>query len=66
MGKGHRGPVKGLVGGRYKPLAEDQVRRIHEAALSILERTGIQVEEPEAVRLFQDAGAIVEDRKSVV
>ena len=60
MGKGHRGPVKGLVGGQYKPLAEDQVRRIHEAALSILERTGIQVEEPEALRLFQDAGAIVD------
>ena len=62
MGKGHRGPVKGLVGGRYKPLAEDQVRRIHEAALSVLERTGIQVEEPEALRLFQDAGAIVDPR----
>ena len=52
-------PVKGLVGGQYKPLTDDQVRRIHQAALSILERTGLQVEEPEALRLFQEAGADV-------
>ena len=56
----HRGPIKGLEGGQYKPLTDGQVRRIHEAALSILARTGVQVEEPEALRLFQEAGAIVE------
>jgi len=49
----------GLTGGQYKPLTEDQVQRIHEAALSILERTGVQVEEPEALRLFREAGAEV-------
>ncbi len=54
-----RQPVKGLVGGQYKPLTDDQVQRIHQAALSILERTGVQVEEPEARRLFQEAGADV-------
>lgn len=52
-------PVKGLVGGQYKPLTDDQVQRIHQAALRILERTGVQVEEPEARRLFQEAGADV-------
>jgi len=56
-----RQPVKGLVGGQYKPLTDDQVQRIHQAALSILERTGVQVEEPEARRLFQEAGADVTD-----
>lgn len=54
-------PVKGLVGGQYKPLTDDQVQRIHRAALSILERTGVQVEEAEARRLFQEAGADVTD-----
>ena len=49
----------GLTGGQYKPLTDDQVQRIHEAALSILARTGVQVEEPEALRLFQEAGAEV-------
>jgi len=42
MTKKHRGPGKGLVGGRYKPLTDDQVRRIHEASLAVLERTGVQ------------------------
>jgi len=56
----------GLVGGQYKPLTTDQVRCIHEAALSILERTGVKVEEPEALRSFRDAGAIVDDETSRV
>jgi trimethylamine--corrinoid protein Co-methyltransferase len=58
-----RQPVKGLVGGQYKPLTDDQVQRIHKSALSILERTGVQVEEPEARRLFQEAGADVADNR---
>ncbi len=60
MAKKRRGPIKGLVGGQYKPLTDDHVQRIHEAALSILERTGVQVEESEALRLFQEAGAMVD------
>jgi len=56
-------PVKGLSGGQYKPLTDEQVRRIHQAALSILERTGVQVEEPEALKMFQDAGANVTDNR---
>ena len=55
-----QGPVKGLSGGQYRPLADGQVQRIHEAALSILERTGVQVEEQEALRLFEQAGAAVD------
>ena len=50
---------KGLSGGQYKPLADHQVMQIHQAALTVLERTGVQVEEPEARRLFQESGADV-------
>ncbi|MBN1178994.1 MAG: trimethylamine methyltransferase family protein [Anaerolineae bacterium] len=50
----------GVVGGQYRPLTDEQVERIHQAALSILERTGVQVEEPEALRLFEEAGARVD------
>jgi len=60
MARKRREPVKGLVGGQYKPLTDDQVQRIHRAALSILERTGVLVEEPEALRLFEEAGAVVD------
>jgi trimethylamine--corrinoid protein Co-methyltransferase len=60
MTRKRRDPVKGLVGGQYKPLTDDQVQRIHQAALSILERTGVQVEEPEALQMFQEAGATID------
>ncbi|MEE9616208.1 MAG: trimethylamine methyltransferase family protein [Anaerolineae bacterium] len=63
MARKHRGPGKGLVGGRYKPLTDEQVRRIHQASLAILERTGVQVEEPEALRLFTEAGADVDGNR---
>jgi trimethylamine--corrinoid protein Co-methyltransferase len=55
-----QGLSKGLVGGQYKPLTEGQVRQIHEASLAILARTGVQVEEPQALRLFEEAGADVD------
>jgi trimethylamine--corrinoid protein Co-methyltransferase len=59
-------PVKGLIGGQYKPLSNDQVQQIHTAALSILERTGVQVEEPEALQLFREAGARIDEAASRV
>lgn len=49
--------TKGLQGGQYKPLTHEQVKQIHQASLSILERTGVQVDEPEARRYFAEAGA---------
>jgi trimethylamine--corrinoid protein Co-methyltransferase len=61
MRKKRRGPIKGLMGGQYRPLTDDQVQRIHQAALSILERTGVQVEKSEALELFRDAGADVDE-----
>ncbi|RLC98744.1 MAG: trimethylamine methyltransferase [Chloroflexi bacterium] len=54
---------KGLVGGQYKPLTDEQVKQIHEASLAVLARTGVQVEEPEALRLFTEAGANVEGNR---
>jgi trimethylamine--corrinoid protein Co-methyltransferase len=49
-----------LEGGKYKPLAEADVQRIHDAALSVLERTGIEVVESECRKILQDAGAPVD------
>ena len=53
-------PIKGLLGGRYKPLISEQVKQIHTASLAILSRTGVQVKEPDGLRLFRDAGADVD------
>ena len=63
MAKSYRGPGKGLVGGQYKPLTDEQVKQIHEASLAILARTGVQVEEPETLRLFTEAGADVDGNR---
>jgi len=63
MAKKYQGPGKGLVGGQYKPLTSEQVRQIHETSLAILRRTGVQVEEPEALRLFEEAGADIDDNQ---
>ena len=56
-------PEKGLPGGQYKPLSEAQIEKIHQASLSILERTGVQVEEPQALELFDSAGAQIEGNR---
>jgi len=54
------GPGKGWSGGTYKPLTDTQVKRIHQASLSILKRTGVEVEHTEAAQLFAQAGAEVD------
>jgi trimethylamine--corrinoid protein Co-methyltransferase len=63
MAKKRQEPGKGLVGGQYKPLTDGQVKQIHEASLAILARIGVQVEEPEALQLFKESGAVVEDSR---
>jgi trimethylamine--corrinoid protein Co-methyltransferase len=63
MAKRLRGPGKGLIGGQYRPLTSQQVREIHEASLTILEGTGVQVDEPEALRLFSEGGAEVDGNR---
>lgn len=60
MPKRTQGPDKGLIGGQYKPLTDQQVEKIHKASLTLLQQTGVQVEEPEALEMFEEAGADVE------
>ena len=55
--------LKGISGGQYKPLTNSQVQDIHRAALKMLERTGVEVDEPEALRLFQNVGAKIRDNR---
>lgn len=50
----------GLVGGRYRPLHDEDVLRIHDAALRVLEETGVEIVESECRRLFAAAGANVD------
>lgn len=50
----------------FQPLSQDGIERIHEASLTILERTGIEVVHSEAREILRQAGAEVdEDRDRV-
>jgi trimethylamine--corrinoid protein Co-methyltransferase len=52
-----------VVGGQYKPLTDAEVKQIHEASLDVLERTGVQVDQAEALELFAEAGADVQENR---
>ena len=49
----------GLEGGRFRPLDEADVERIHAAALKVLEHTGVSIEDSECRDIFARAGAEV-------
>lgn len=50
----------GLEGGQYKPLSQADVHRIHEAALTVLEHTGVEVFESECRAILEANGARVD------
>ncbi len=47
----------GLSGGRYRPLSDADMARVHEAALTVLERTGLKDHTPELLDLVLPKGA---------
>lgn len=51
----------GLEGGRYLPLADAEVVRIHEGAMSILEEVGLGESPPELVEPATERGAVLGD-----
>ncbi len=56
----------GLEGGRYRPLTAEQVERIHDAALSVLEETGIEVMPSACREVWRRAGARIDADKNRV
>jgi trimethylamine---corrinoid protein Co-methyltransferase len=50
----------GLEGGKFRPLNNAEVERIHEAALAVLERTGVEIHESECRSIFEQAGARID------
>ena len=57
---------KGLPGGQYTPLTEDDVQKIHGTVLKVLEDVGVEVRLTEARNLFRNAGAAVDEDKCIV
>lgn len=50
----------GLETQTYKPLSDADIRRIHEASLTVLERTGVKIEPSEARDILERGGAQVD------
>ena len=57
---------KGLHGGAYKPLTESDIAKIHQASMQVFEEVGIQVNYPEALAAFQEAGAEIDHETNIV
>jgi len=57
---------KGLPGGQYKPLSNEDVKKIHQTSMRVFKEIGVQVNFPEALELFRKAGAEVDDAARVV
>jgi trimethylamine--corrinoid protein Co-methyltransferase len=58
--------LKGLSGSQYRPLSDEQVRTIHEASLTILEKIGFTFEAglDETLEMLEKAGAKVDHEQS--
>ncbi|MGD9082501.1 MAG: trimethylamine methyltransferase family protein [Desulfobacterales bacterium] len=56
---------RGLNGGRYKPLSDTEVEKIHQTSLKIFSEVGVQVNFPEALALFKKAGASIDDSTKI-
>ncbi|MEH6633040.1 MAG: trimethylamine methyltransferase family protein [Halopseudomonas aestusnigri] len=54
----------GLLGGRYKPLTDEEVALVHETALSLLENTGLSQAIPSMVeKVVAAGGKLTEDKR---
>lgn len=57
---------KGLAGGQYTPLTQNDIEKIHDASMQIFEEVGVQVNFPAALAVFSDAGAKVDEENNIV
>ena len=57
---------RGLNGGHYKPLSDEDIERIHQTSLGVFSEIGVEVNFPEALELFKKAGAFTDDSSKVV
>jgi len=57
---------KGVEGGSYRPLSEQDIQKIHETAMRIIDEVVIEVNLPEAREMFAKAGARVDEATRIV
>jgi trimethylamine---corrinoid protein Co-methyltransferase len=57
---------KGLRGGRYRPLNDQDIKKIHETSLKVFAEIGVQMNFAPARELFRAAGAQVHEADGIV
>ena len=57
---------RGLNGGSFKPLTDESIHRIHQTAMRVIEEVGFEVNSENALELFKEAGAWVDQEKRLV
>lgn len=58
--------MKGLCGGRYRPLTEGEIKTIHETSARLLADPGIRVNNRQALEIFAAGGAEVDFAAQIV
>lgn len=51
---------RGLLGGQYQPITNDEAKKIHLATLEVLESTGMQCPSDKIMTVFEEGGAEVD------
>ena len=57
---------RGMPGGQYKPLTKEDILKIHTTSLKVFSEVGVEINYPEALDLFRNAGAEVDASSRVV
>ena len=58
--------LKGMEGGRYRPLSDTDIAKIHQTVLRVFDEVGVQVNYDEALEIFKKAGARVDTQRRIV
>lgn len=56
----------GMATHAYKPLSDVDIQRIHEASLTVLEKTGVSVQDSEARDILKAGGATIDEAENRV
>jgi trimethylamine--corrinoid protein Co-methyltransferase len=55
-----------MPGGQYQPLTKEDILKIHTTSLKVFSEVGVEINYPEALDLFRNAGAEVDSSSRVV
>ena len=58
--------MKPVAGGQYRPLTEEGIRKIHDAALTLLSEVGVEVNSGRAYEKLRQCGAVADSATRIV